>query len=34
MPVEMVKDLLGEDLETLKYDLLVRKAIAYINANA
>lgn len=34
MPIEMVKDFLGEDLEPLKEDLLVRKAIDFINANA
>ncbi len=34
MPIEMVKDFLGEDLEPLKDDLLVRKAIDSINANA
>lgn len=34
MPIEMVKDFLGEDLEMLKDDLLVRKAISFINANA
>ena len=34
MPIEMVKDFLGEDLEPLKDDLLVRKAIDFINANA
>jgi FKBP-type peptidyl-prolyl cis-trans isomerase (trigger factor) len=34
MPIEMVKDFLGEDLETLKDDLLVRKAIDFINRNA
>ena len=34
MPVEMVKDFLGGDLEPLKDDLLVRKAIDSINANA
>ena len=34
MPVEMVKDFLGEDLESLKEDLLVRKAIDFVNANA
>jgi FKBP-type peptidyl-prolyl cis-trans isomerase (trigger factor) len=34
MPIEMVKDFLGEDLETLKEDLLVRKAIDFVNRNA
>lgn len=34
MPIEMVKDFLGQDLAPLKDDLLVRKAIASINANA
>jgi FKBP-type peptidyl-prolyl cis-trans isomerase (trigger factor) len=34
MPIEMVKDFLGEDLEPLRDDLLVRKAIAFIIANA
>ena len=34
MPIEMVKDFLGEDLEPLKDDLLVRKAIDFVNANA
>ena len=34
MPIEMVKDFLGKDLEPLKDDLLVRKAIDSINANA
>ncbi len=32
--IEMVKDFLGEDLELLKDDLLVRKAIDYVHANA
>ena len=34
MPIEMVKDFLGEDLEPLKDDLLVRKAIDLVNDNA
>ncbi|WP_206812967.1 trigger factor [Paradesulfitobacterium ferrireducens] len=34
MPIEMVKDFLGEDLESLKDDLLVRKAIDFVYANA
>jgi FKBP-type peptidyl-prolyl cis-trans isomerase (trigger factor) len=34
MPIEMVKDFLGEDLEPLKGDLLVRKAIDFVIANA
>jgi len=34
MPVEMVKDFLGEDLELLKDDLLVRKAIDFVQAHA
>ena len=34
MPIEMVKGFLGEDLESLKDDLLVRKAIDFIYANA
>ena len=34
MPVEMVKDFLGEDMASLKDDLLIRKAIDFINANA
>lgn len=34
VPIEMVKDFLGKDLETLKDDLLIRKAIALINASA
>jgi trigger factor len=34
MPIEMVKDFLGEDLELLKDDLLVRKAINFVNDNA
>ncbi len=34
MPIEMVKDFLGEDLVPLKDDLLVRKAIDFVNANA
>ena len=34
MPIEMVKDFLGEDLEPLKDDLLVRKAINLVNDNA
>ena len=34
MPVEMVKDFLGEDLASLKNDLLVRKAINLVQANA
>ncbi len=34
MPIEMVKDFLGKDLEPLKNDLLVRKAIDFVIANA
>lgn len=34
MPVEMVKDFLGQDLEQLKDDLLVRKAIDFVYANS
>ncbi len=34
IPVEMVKNFLGEDLEALKNDLLVRKAIDFIYTNA
>jgi trigger factor len=34
IPIEMVKDFFGEDLEPLKDDLLVRKAIDFVNANA
>jgi len=34
MPVEMVKEFLGDDLASLKDDLLVRKAIDFIHANA
>ena len=34
LPIEMVKDFLGEDLESLKNDLLVRKAIDLVHANA
>ncbi len=34
MPAEMVKAFLGEDLTALREDLLVRKAIAQMNANA
>ena len=34
MPIEMVKGFLGENLESLRDDLLVRKAIAFIEANA
>ena len=34
MSIEMVKDFLGEDLESLKNDLLVRKAIDFVYANA
>lgn len=34
MPIEIVKDFLGEDLELLKDDLLVRKAIDFVYANA
>jgi len=34
MSFEMMKDFLGKDLETLKDDLLVRKAIDFCNANA
>lgn len=34
IPIEMVKDFLGEDLESLKDDLLVRKAIDFVYANA
>lgn len=34
MPIEMVKDFLGEDLELLKDDLLLRKAIDFVIANA
>lgn len=34
MPIEMVKDFFGEDLGPLREDLLVRKAIDFINANA
>ncbi len=34
MPIEMVKDFLGEDLETVKDDLLVRKAIDFVNRSA
>ena len=34
MPIEMVKDLFGEDLEPLREDLLVRKAIDSMSANA
>lgn len=33
-PIEMVKSFLGDDLELLRDDLLVRKAIGSINANA
>lgn len=33
-PIEMVKIFLGDDLELLRDDLLVRKAIGSINANA
>jgi trigger factor len=34
MSIEMVKDFLGDDLATLKNDLLVRKAIDFVQANA
>jgi FKBP-type peptidyl-prolyl cis-trans isomerase (trigger factor) len=34
MPVEMVKDFLGEDLVLLKNDLLVRKALDFVLSNA
>lgn len=34
MPIERVKDFLGKDLEPLRDDLLVRKAIDSIHANA
>lgn len=34
MPIKMVKDFLGEDLESLKDDLLVRKAIDFVHANS
>jgi trigger factor len=34
MPIEMVLNFLGEDLQQLKDDLLVRKAIDFIKANA
>lgn len=34
MSIRMVKDFLGEDLESLKDDLLVRKAIDFVYANA
>ena len=34
MSIEMVKDFLGEDLSAIKNDLLVRKAIDFIVANA
>ena len=34
MPIEMVKDFLGEDLVLLKDDLLVRKAIDFVYLNA
>lgn len=34
MPIEMVKGFLGEDLAPLKDDLLMRKAIDSINADA
>ena len=34
IPIEMVKDFLGENLELLKDDLLVRKAIVLANSNA
>ena len=34
MPVDMVKNFLGEDLELLKDDLLIRKAIDHVHANA
>jgi|GEM_PF-926335 len=34
VPIGMVKDFLGEDLEPLKKDLLVRKAIDFIYASA
>ena len=34
MPIEVVRDFFGEDLGPLKDDLLVRKAIDSINANA
>ena len=34
MPIEMVKDFLGEDLVLLKDDLLVRKAIDLVYVNA
>ena len=34
MPVEMVKDFLGQNMESLKDDLLIRKAIDFVYANA
>jgi trigger factor len=33
MPIEMVKDFFGEDLEPLKDDLMVRKAIDFVYAS-
>lgn len=33
VPIEMVRDFLGDDLETLKNDLLVRKAIEFVTVN-
>ncbi|MEL1135712.1 hypothetical protein AAC978_11060 [Desulfitobacterium sp. THU1] len=34
IPLDMVKDFLGEDLELLRDDLLVRKAIDFVYVNA
>jgi trigger factor len=34
IPIEMVKDFLGEEFGSLKDDLLVRKAIDFVNHNA
>ena len=34
IPIKMVKDFLGEDMESLKDDLLVRKAIDLVYTNA